>query len=70
MKTAEEYVVELGHLIDRLPIEQRVQYYRALARTTASQAIAEHFFACADDLSATEDRIGQRTLNFGKTKSQ
>lgn len=65
MKTDEQLVVELGHASDKeASLAQRVRQYRALANTTAVPAIAAHFHRCADELAATEEKIGQRTLDF------
>jgi hypothetical protein len=66
LKTNEQIVVELGHSADdRSTAGERIARYRALASTTASEAIAGHFFRCADELKATEAKIGQLALDFG-----
>lgn len=65
MITAAKQVVTFVHEADsRLPVEQRIQLYRAFAKTTANEDLAAHFHQCADDLAATEARCGQRVLNF------
>lgn len=67
MKSNAQIVVEGAHCADEhLPVARRIEWYRALAATTASHSLAAHFHHCADDLAAAEQKIGQRTLDFGK----
>ncbi len=67
MTCAEQLVIELGHAGDKVStVEARIARYRAIAATSASHAITAHFFQCADDLAAAEQKIGQRTLDFGR----
>ena len=65
MKPAEQLVVQYGHSSDaQLPVHERIALYRALAVVSKSDDMTAHFFQCADDLAAAEQKIGQLLLNF------
>lgn len=65
MKSSEETVVEFVHSADaRLTAGERIHLYRSFASTTNSEELAKHFFECADDLTAAEQKVGQLLLNF------
>ena len=62
---AEHLVIEHGHSLDDVaPVKRRINLYRALASTTGNKQIAAHFFQCADDLAAGEEKVGQRRFQF------
>lgn len=64
---AEQLVVDFVHSGDKAStIEQRVARYRAFAATSNSTSVAAHFFCCADELAAVEEKIGQKTIEFAK----
>lgn len=70
MTKSDNIVIESVHELGAgKPLAQRVALYRAHARTTASKAIAQHLFECADELAAVEVRCKQLALDFSRRAS-
>jgi len=44
------------------PLQERIELYRAHARTTSSERIASHLFECADELETADRRCHQLLL--------
>ncbi|QYM80263.1 hypothetical protein K0B96_06520 [Horticoccus luteus] len=69
MTASEQEMIRLGHVQDHLQcVNARIRTYRAIANTTSSAVVAEHFHQCADDLAAAEQKIGQRVMGFADVR--
>lgn len=65
MNRSEQIVVDSVHAAGAaVPATARIEIFRAHARTTAHDRIAKHFFECADELAAAEQRCQQLVLDF------